>query len=164
MKKKWLLLLGILFLNCFESNSTKELIEEKYSQALAKVQDSLVTIIQDTSKLNPILEKLISKYDLAEELKHYRQNPFSSTIPEPKKQTAPVRQRRVVVQRAPRSEIAGLKLSGIIERGGVRKALINSNIYTVGDRIRTLQIKEIGRKHIILAGKTKTYRMSLKEK
>ena len=152
------ILFMLLIIQCSQSDSDSEDIVSKYSNLIKTIEDSLTAVIIDSLALNPIIQNLSSENEWILESKHWRQNPFKSlekTV-EPKKTKA--RKKIVFVD-----ETKNLSLNGIIQVKDISKALINGQLYEIGDSIDNLKIIDIGKKEITLRSRRKIYRLYLNE-
>ena len=144
------------FCESIEKNNEVEF--ERYREILSTVSDSSQVAQIDSSSTNPILASLQENYDWSTEKKKLERSPFLPGRIEVKiekvKKPAP----------KPVNEIKGLDLTGIIQVGGKKKALVNGNLYEQGDRVGNLVIISIRAKHIILKSRFKIYTLNLKEK
>jgi len=141
--------------NQFEKEQEAELT--RHRALLDSIRDSTQVIRADSLQANPILASIKDANPGDGEKTAVGRNPFSQARPE-----ARVEKVRVAAPK-PVSEIRGLKLTGIIQAGGKKKALVNGLLYEEGDRIGSLVITSIREGGISLTGKTDAYTLHLKE-
>lgn len=158
-KKSALLISGIiLLLNCTKTDSLKNDIVERYRGLIKSVKDSVLVAAQDTSIINPILDKLLAEYDWKKEQQNWQRNPFlSEKIEQPPPMV-------VTPKKVVRRKAENLSLTGIIQTENNRKALINGRLYENGETIKNMKILKIGKKYVILKNPNKTVRLILNKK
>lgn len=157
INRNLLIIAIILLLNCGESDLNEKHVVSRYQNLIKALEDSVLAAEEDTSSVNPILAKLSAKYNWNEEQKNWQRNPFVPRKVNIKPKV--VKTKKLVI-----NEARGLLLSGIIQKGSIKKALINGQLYKRGDRVRNLIIVEIGKKHVTLRGFKNKYNLYLKEK
>jgi len=153
-----LFLLVLIATFCSEQHTPENDVINEYRYKIKSTEDSLSIALADTLSYNPILKKLEVNQGWYSEQNEWGRNPFKKKVAEPRpkpKFTAPP------VPRVEINEIEGLSLNGIIQVGIVYKALINGQLYEVGDSIRNLRIIEIDKKRVVLKSLRKVYSLNL---
>ena len=152
-----LFLVIILLINCTQFNTAEDNVVDRYRKLMQSLGDSTLIAANDTSTVNPVIASLSAKYDWNTKQKQWNRNPFLLEKEETK--LKPVTPKKNNTYKS-----NGLSLTGIIQNGSIRKALINGQLYEIGDKINNLEIIEIGIKHVTLTGANSIYKLTLKEK
>jgi len=168
MRTYILQLIGLLIImNCSRSDKSHDNFISKYRKLIKTSEDSVMTVSQDSSMYNALLASLAASSDWKANQKYFKDNPFNIKKLNQNKPRTNVNRTSNSTKRNRKKAIVkstGLMLTGIIEIGQVKKALIDGGLHKVGDQVHESKIIEIGEKHVTLKNAKGTYKLFLKEK
>ena len=160
----WIILIIILLLfsvSCDKSELTYKDKIQKYRNLIKATDDSILIAAQDTASFNAILAKLTKQYNFDKNKIIFERDPFvPAKISKIKKlpNTSSINKTKKIKKPL-------YSLTGIISIGTTKKALLNGDLYEVGDKIKinNAKIIKIEKQYITLKTAKRTFNVNLKK-
>jgi len=145
----------ICLLSCKNKLAEEKELISQYRSSIASKEKSVAIGEQDSVLIDSALSNLIAKGSADPDSAAWRRNPFQ----EPQQSVSLKIENKNLQEKIP-----DLILTGIIQRGDKKKALINGMLYEMGAEIGDCHITEIGDKFVILRdARQKVYKLQLTE-